>query len=392
MRIKLVVAVAGMLLSVPGQVSASVLAQDSAHATRDVIMRFIAADGTPLEGKLSIPANATGRVPVVFQLHGAGPRNYDNAVRYRDAAGRIQLVRYYDFSARELARHGLAFFRMSKRGNTIPDSGPPRLDRAIFSKATPSVLLDDYKSGLEELRQRAEIDPTRIVLMGSSEGTRLAPQLALNSPAGIVGLVLMSHQSDNAHDTIVWQNTVGVWRNVELLIPAANDSAVTKAEYDAALQADASLAARLPFAAIDTDKDGSMTPRELMALLKPRLDAILKAVEDRNDPFIWQAVLNLSSAYLLEFWRSEPTSAILLKLDLPIGIFHGELDGTTRVEGVRETEGAFRAAGKRTLTVRTYPRHDHDLNWTPQASLGRGPVPFQDAFAFAAELARGRPR
>jgi len=167
---------------------------------------------------------------------------------------------------------------------------------------------------------------------------------------------------------------------------------ITLAARSAAVQADATVAARLPFAAMDSDKDGSMTPSELTAPVKPRLDAILKAVEDKNDDFIWQAVLNLSSAHLLEFWNSEPTSAILLKLDVPIGIFDGELDGATRVEGVRETEAVFRAAGRTTLTVRTYPRHDHDLNWTPQTSAAGGPVPFQDAFAFAAELARSRPR
>ena len=68
----------------------------------------------------------------------------------------------------------------------------------------------------------------------------------------------------------------------------------------------------------------------------------------------------------------------------------GDLDGTTRVEGVRETEAAFRTAGRTNLTVHIYPGYDHDLNWTPQTSGNGGPVPYQDAFTFAASLARRR--
>jgi hypothetical protein len=114
----------------------------------------------------------------------------------------------------------------------------------------------------------------------------------------------------------------------------------------------------------------------------------LKAIESGNDGFIWQSMVNLTSAYLRDGWTDPPTSAFLLKLDVPIGIFHGELDGTTRVEGAHETAAAFAAKGK-ALTLKTYPGLEHDLGWTPQA--GTGPAPFQDAFAFAVELAT-RPR
>jgi IS30 family transposase len=53
-------------------------------------------------------------------------------------------------------------------------------------------------------------------------------------------------------------------------------------------------------------------------------------------------------------------------LDIPIAIFHGKLDGTVSIKGVREAEKAFRAAGKTHRMVRAYP--DHDLNWTIEAA------------------------
>jgi pimeloyl-ACP methyl ester carboxylesterase len=376
-----------------GSVSATSQAPNAVPVAEvvDFIVRFVATDGTPLEAKLTVPTGVTGPVPVVFNLHGAGPRNYDHAIQYRDPNGQLQIYRYYDFHSRELARRGLAFFRMSKRGCSVEPSGRPLVERSVFSKATPSVLLDDYEKGLDALRQRREIDASRVVLYGSSEGTRLAPQLARRSPQGIVGIVLASYQSDNQHNTVVWQNTVGPWRNIQKLIPtAADDGTLARAEYDAAVKQDASIAKRLPFASIDPDADGVVTAADMARLVRPRLDAILKAVEERNDDFIWQQLLNLSSGYLLDGWDGDPTSAMLLKLNIPVAIFHGEVDGTTRVEGVRETAAAFQAAGKTNLAVHIYPGHDHDLNWTLETAKNGGPLAFQDQFTFVANLVRPR--
>ena len=84
-------------------------------------------------------------------------------IQYQDAGGQLRVYRYYDFLAHELARRGVAFFRISKRGCTSDSSGQPTTDRSVFSKATPSVLLDDYAKALDVLRQRTEIDANRIV-------------------------------------------------------------------------------------------------------------------------------------------------------------------------------------------------------------------------------------
>jgi pimeloyl-ACP methyl ester carboxylesterase len=379
-------------LAAPVSSSPEKQAADATSSTNvvDLSIRFSAADGTPLEGKLSLPAGAKGPFSVVFYLHGAGPRTFDNAIQYRDAGGQRRVYKYFDFFSHALASRGVAFFRISKRGCTTNSSGRAAIDRSIFSKATPSVLLDDYAKALDALRRRTEIDTNRIVLLGSSEGTRLAPRLATRSPKGVVGLILMSFQSVNQKETLVWQHTIGPWRNIQKVIPAAADGQLTRAEYEAAVKKNGALASIVPFASFDRDVDGTVTSEELSSTTRQRLDAILKAVDERNDDFIWQTLYNLSSAYLLDDWNGDPTHVTLLQLHLPVAIYHGELDGTTSIEGVRETGTAFRAAGRTNLVVRTYPDHDHDLNWTIEAASCGGPAPFQDAFDFAAKLLRPR--
>lgn len=352
----------------------------------DRIVRFSATDGTPLEGKLSLPAGAKGPVPVVFYLHGAGPRTVDNAIQYRDSGGQIRVYNYFDFFSSEFASRGVAFFRVNKRGCTSDSSGRPTIDRSVFSKATPSVLLDDYAKALDALRQRTEINASRIVFLGSSEGTRLAPRLAERSPEGVVGLVLMSYQSVNQRETVVWQNTIGPWRNIQKLLPAAADGRLTRAEFDTAVKVNGAIAEVVPFDSFDSDGDGTATREELSRLTRQRLDVILKAVDERNDDLIGKMLLNLSSAYLLDDWDGEPTHVALQKLAVPMAIFHGELDGTTSMEGVRETERAFQTAGKTNLVVHAYPGHDHDLNWTIEAASRGGPAPFHEAFDFVASL------
>jgi pimeloyl-ACP methyl ester carboxylesterase len=350
------------------------------------------ADGTPLEARLTLPARVAGGdpVPVVFFLHGAGARTYDNTFLYRGPDGKPAVGRFLDYHADQLARRGIALFSISKRGCAALAEPPGmKVDREVFSKATLSVIIDDYAQALAVLRARPEVDPSRIILVGSSEGTRAAPILARRAPDGIAGIVMMAYAVDNARKTVEWQNTIGPWRNVQHLIPAARDGVLTRDEHAEFVKEHAQYAAALPFDGVDADKDDRITEQDLLRINTPRLDAIVKAVETRDDEFLWKNLMRLSSAYLLDWWDAEPNKENLLALDIPLAIYHGDLDGTCRVEGVRETEAAFAAAGKTNLKTFLYPDANHDLNWTQKSLQDGGPQPYQDAFDYIAVLARG---
>jgi len=190
-------------------------------------------DGLSLEAKLTLPPTATGPVPVVFFLPGSGPWSFDRPLVYPDFQHleefppAMKVYNYCDFFAHELASRGIGFFRMNKRGCGIvrDENGHPLeiVNRSLFSKTRPSVLLADYRAALRLLRRQPGVDPDRIILRGASEGTRLAPRLALAEPAGVIALALCGYSEDNMRDTILWQNTVGPWRNIAKIFDANND-------------------------------------------------------------------------------------------------------------------------------------------------------------------------
>ncbi|MCW5754387.1 MAG: hypothetical protein KIT24_06765 [Phycisphaeraceae bacterium] len=376
-------------LSLPPPSDSSLSLLTDAPWPRSIVLHWTTDDGVPLEGKLTLPGDARSPAPVVFFLHGAGPRTYDNPMRYVDDAGERQVGAYLDFHARQLADRGIAFFRMSKRGCKAHD-GPPwmTLDREVFLAAAPSVLLADYASALHQLRARPEIDPDNIALLGASEGTRLAPQLALAHPQGIRGIAMIGFAADNAREIITWQNSVGPWRNIQHMMPQARAGDLPRAAYEQLLADDPTLAAQLAFDSLDLNRDGILTEAEVVQAVRPRLRLVLDAVEHGNDALLTQLLPMLSSAYLREWWDAEPTVQYMLPLDIPIAIFHGALDGTCRVEGVHEARAAFDAAGKPNLFVRLFDDADHDLNLTWASAQTGSAMEYIAVFDHIARLLR----
>lgn len=361
------------------------------------IVRVPTAEGLSLEAKLSLPPAVTEPAPVVFFLPGAGPFTFDRPLVYPDFTKLnepfppVKRYNYFDFFARELSARGWGLFRMNKRGCGIvaDNQGHPReiCNRTIFARATPSVLLEDYRRALTALRQQPGVDPNRIVLLGASEGTRMATRLAAKAPEGVRAVVMFGYAGDSTRNTIVWQNTVGPWRNVAKLFDENGDGRILRAEYDEVVRVRGRMVAdALPFNQLDRNRNGVVTPEEMGS--RRRADEILEAVRQRNDDYLWENLLQLSSAYLLEDWEGAPLHQELLKLQMPLAIFHGENDGACRVEAVREAQQAFQAAGRTNLEARIYPKTDHDLNWARFLRDGKTPEAFSDIFELITELGK----
>lgn len=122
--------------------------------------------GHQLAGTLTLPhgAGPTRRVPAVVTSTGSGPQERDEAIP--------GLPGYRPFRqlADTLSRHGIAVLRLDDRGQG--GSG------GAWAGATTADFADDIRAGLAWLRTHPAIDPSRLAIVGHSEGGIVAPMVA----------------------------------------------------------------------------------------------------------------------------------------------------------------------------------------------------------------------
>jgi pimeloyl-ACP methyl ester carboxylesterase len=130
----------------------------------------------PLVGTLLLPGG-NGPVPVGRAAAGVwalGPGQQ----RSPDALGITKSL------AEALAAGGVASYRFDKRG--VGASPGDWRRPGLWDGA------DDARAALQLLADRPEVDPSRIVLLGHSEGAVLAAAIAAADPTSLAGVVLLS--------------------------------------------------------------------------------------------------------------------------------------------------------------------------------------------------------
>ncbi|WP_128547535.1 alpha/beta hydrolase family protein [Larkinella soli] len=130
-----------------------------------------------LAGTLTLP-EGKGPFPAVLLISGSGQSERDMPFY----GHKMFLV-----LADQLTRHGFAVLRFDDRGagQSTPGSKPLR-------ELTDADFDADAQAGVQFLRSRAEVDPGRIGLLGHSQGTGTALNLANRPPREIAFLVLLA--------------------------------------------------------------------------------------------------------------------------------------------------------------------------------------------------------
>jgi len=131
---------------------------------REEEVAFDSAPGVKLAGTLTLPAGK-GPFPVAVLITGSGPQDRDEAL----LGHRPFLV-----LADNLTRSGVAVLRYDDRG-VAKSTGS-------FQAATGSDFAVDAAAAVRFLRQRKDIDPARVGLIGHSEGGMIAPMVAAKDP------------------------------------------------------------------------------------------------------------------------------------------------------------------------------------------------------------------
>ncbi len=129
---------------------------------------FTSPDGTHIRGEILVPRNATANAPAIVFLHGSGEHSREDMRFYADL----------------FARNGFVALLADKRrfGRNPGDYNYQR-------------LADDALAGIAELKRSPVVDPSRIGVLGISEGGWVAPIVAARDSAlaFVIALVPSGH-------------------------------------------------------------------------------------------------------------------------------------------------------------------------------------------------------
>jgi alpha-beta hydrolase superfamily lysophospholipase len=305
--------------------------------------------------------------------------------------GRGGTFNYFDLYAGRLPAMGVGFFRYEGRGVTMGDK-PPRyeqIDSAAFNTSSLENKVKDVESAVAIAAKQAGVDAKRIFLMGASEGTLLAAEAATRAKPRVAGLVLYGAMSGTMREVFRYIMTDGGFLAYRGFFDTDGDGRVSAAEFEAdPRKYRARVFRNAPFSAFDRDGDSSFTAADMPSLVKLYLDAI-----DTENYLVLDNWARTSAAvatpvgWFKDHFHHPPIGTFLAKLDIPIGVFHGELDPATPVAGVRRLEAWAKETGKAKMEFHYFAGAEHTLGIGSYFTSGEIPPGHAAIFAFIERLA-----
>lgn len=346
----------------------------SAYSSELVQVRL--SDGEVVTGKLDLPIEARSIKELVIFVQSSGPHTY------LDKRSGVGAFNYFDLFVNEFNKRGVGFFVYNRRGVTLGNQPPyyDSINMEKYKKYLPEVEAKDVIAVVNQLKRDKRLRKTKIILLGWSEGTIIAAMAADQNKAQIDALFLAGYCNETMTDIMKWQHS-GEPQILALgdYFDKDDNKVITRSEYETADEPMASYRKNAlkdrSFDQLDTNKDSLFNKDDFKVSLQPKLKSILDAVARKDDEWIWKNYFRVTTDWINEHDRLEPNKVRMLRLNIPIYIFQGELDGNTPIEGAYDVEQRFKASGKSNLTVFKFKRHSHDLNyldWITKKTVSEG--------------------
>jgi pimeloyl-ACP methyl ester carboxylesterase len=281
------------------------------------------ADGVRLAGTLTLPAGE-GPFPAVFLATGSGSQDRDETIAYH---------RPFRLLADYLSRRGFAVLRTDDRGWGL-SSGNAAL-------ATTKDNTDDALAAMRYLRNRSDIDPARVGIVGHSEGGMIASFAATRDPE-LAFIVLLAGPGVSGQQ-IMRRQRADIWRSnglpeaqIQTMLAFFEDIHVEMLQEGSL--ADAGTRIRALF--------GNLAPER-----KTALGWDVNALE--------QVLAQILTPWFREFLRFEP-APVLAQIHIPVLALNGSKDiQVASDENLAGIKTGLEAAGNNDVTLVELPDLNH---------------------------------
>jgi hypothetical protein len=116
------------------------------------------------------------------------------------------------------------------------------------------------------------------------------------------------------------------------------------------------------FEVFDTSGDGFFTVEDMRGLVKSHLDAIdTSDYGSINNRLKVTAAVSIPNDWVKDHFAHAPMWTFLSRLTMPIGLFHGDADNLTPIEGVKKLEEMAKQSGKSNMKFHYFEGLDHSL-------------------------------
>ena len=329
------------------------------------IIKIKLYDGESLTGRLSLPPDSSNIKLLIVYVPGTGPNTYLN----KRKVGNVEF-NYFDLFAEEFNKRGIGLFTYNTRGVEIGDAPPSydKVDQAKYAKYLPLNEAKDVETVVTYFKNEDRFKNSKFALLGWSEGTIIASMVADRKVVKIDALLLAGYANDNLFDIIKWQfSGKSSIVNIRKYFDTNHDNIISKNEYEseetAASYFRTNVFKNADFSLMDVNKDSIIDYRDFKIKNEGFYKKLLAEIDSSNDSWIWSNYFRVTSKWLQTHFHLEANKTRLMRISIPIYIFHGADDGNVPVEGVYDIQSRFKKANKTNLHCYIFKEHDHDLNY-----------------------------
>jgi pimeloyl-ACP methyl ester carboxylesterase len=143
-------------------------------------------NGVKTHAQLTLPAVGKGPFPGVLLIHGSGANDKNGTLGFVHKNGPKPVTPLWQI-AQYLSERGFAVLRYDKRGVGANFT----INQNVWGNATINDLIHDAEKALNILTQQPDVDPKRISIIGHSEGTLIAPRVAIDNSTKVKNIILI---------------------------------------------------------------------------------------------------------------------------------------------------------------------------------------------------------